>query len=65
MTKSSTVQTCNGEIFKEKKLTIGLDLGDLWSSCCVLDEAGKITLEQKLPTTLLGERAQALDAPID
>ncbi len=33
------------------KLTIGLDLGDRWSYYCVLDEVGKIVLEQKLPTT--------------
>src|SRR4030095_15274239 len=39
------------EIFKEQKLTIGVDLGDRWSFYCVLDEAGKIILEQKLPTT--------------
>jgi transposase len=51
MKKISTVQTFKSEIFKEQKLTIGLDLGDLWSSFCVLDEAGKIILEQKVPTT--------------
>ena len=28
-----------------------LDLGDRWSYYCVLDEVGKIVLEQKLPTT--------------
>jgi predicted NBD/HSP70 family sugar kinase len=38
-------------IFKGHKLTIGLDLGDRWSSYCVLDEAGEVILEQKLPTT--------------
>ena len=38
-------------IFKGHKLTIGVDLGDRWSNCCVLDEAGEILLEQKLPTT--------------
>ena len=36
---------------KEQKLTIGLDLGDRWSFYCVLDEAGQVILEQKLPTT--------------
>jgi transposase len=30
---------------------IGVDLGDRWSFYCVLDEAGKILLEQKLATT--------------
>src|SRR6202044_3039875 len=29
----------------------GLDLGDRWSFYCVLDEAGKILLEQKVATT--------------
>jgi transposase len=38
-------------IFKGHKLTIGLDLGDRSSNYCVLDEAGKILLEQKLATT--------------
>ena len=38
-------------IFKGHQLTIGLDLGDRWSFYCVLDEAGKVILEQKLPTT--------------
>jgi transposase len=28
-----------------------VDLGDRWSFYCVLDEAGKIILEQKVPTT--------------
>src|SRR5271155_125613 len=51
MKKISTVQTFKSEIFKEQKLTIGMDLGDRWSFYCVLDEAGKIILEQKLPTT--------------
>ena len=51
MKKISTVQVFGNEIFKEQKLTIGVDLGDRWSFYCVLDEAGKIILEQKLPTT--------------
>jgi transposase len=49
MKKISTVRTFKSEIFKEQKLTIGVDLGDRWSFYCVLDEAGKIILEQKLP----------------
>jgi len=32
-------------------LTIGVDLGDRCSFYCVLDEAGKIILGQKVPTT--------------
>jgi transposase len=51
MKKTSTVQTFKSEICKEQKLTIGLDLGDRWSNYCVLDEAGQVILEQKLPTT--------------
>src|SRR6266702_2885278 len=51
MKKTITVQAFKGEIFQGHKLTIGLDLGDRWSFYCVLDEAGQIILEQKLPTT--------------
>src|SRR5580693_6048867 len=51
MKKISTVQALKGEILKEQKLTIGLDLGDRWSFYGVLDEAGQVILEQKLPTT--------------
>src|ERR1700735_3528667 len=51
MKKIGTVQTFSNEILKEQKLTVGLDLGDRWSFYCVLDEAGKILLEQKVATT--------------
>ena len=51
MKKTSTVQVNGNEIFKGHKLTIGLDLGDRWSFYCVMDEAGQVILEQKLPTT--------------
>src|ERR1035441_9423546 len=51
MKKTSTVQVFKSEIFKEQKLTIGVDLGDRWSFYCVLDKAGQVILEQKLPTT--------------
>ena len=51
MKKISTVQAYGKEILKEQKLTIGVDLGDRWSFYCVLDEAGKIILEQKVATT--------------
>ena len=47
MKKISTMQAFGNEIFKEQKLTIGLDLGDRWSFYCVLDEAGKIILNRK------------------
>ena len=51
MKKISTMQVFGNEIFKEQKLTIGLDLGDRWSFYCILDEAGKIILEQKVAMT--------------
>src|ERR1700730_4615424 len=51
MKKTSTVRVNRNTIFKGHQLTIGLDLGDRWSFYCVLDEAGKIILEQKVSTT--------------
>ena len=51
MKKTSTVRVNGNMIFKEQRLTIGMDLGDRWSFYCVLDEAGKIILEQKVSTT--------------
>ena len=51
MKKISTVRANGKMIFKGRTLTIGLDLGDRWSCYCVLDEAGKVILEQKVPTT--------------
>ena len=51
MKKISTVQAFGNEILKEQKLAIGVDLGDRWSFYCVLEEAGQIILEQKVPTT--------------
>src|SRR3984893_7412392 len=52
--KISTVATNRNEIFKEPKLTIGLDLGDRSSHYCILDEAGEVILEHGLPTTPQG-----------
>src|SRR5271167_273582 len=51
MKKTNTVRVNGKMIFKGHKLTIGLDLGDHWSCYCVLDEAGKILLEQKVAMT--------------
>jgi hypothetical protein len=51
MKKITTVQIFESEIFKEQRLTIGMDLGDRWSCYCILDEAGRILLEQKVATT--------------
>jgi transposase len=51
MQKISTVRAKGRKVFKGRQLTVGLDLGDRSSSYCVLDEAGRIILERKLPTT--------------
>src|SRR3989440_6284705 len=51
MKKTSTVRVNGNMIFKGHKLTIGVDLGDRWSSYCVLDEAGEILLEQRVAMT--------------
>jgi hypothetical protein len=51
MKKNSTVATKRKKIFREKKLTIGMDLGDRFTYYCVLDEAGEVVVEQKLATT--------------
>src|ERR1700692_1501099 len=51
MKKDSTVAIRQKQIFKEKKLTIGMDLGDRFTYYCILDEAGEVVAEQKLTTT--------------
>jgi len=51
MQKISTMRAGGSKTFNGRQLTIGLDLGDRFSFYCVLDEAGEIILEQKLPTT--------------
>src|SRR5260370_8522455 len=51
MKKTKTGRVKGNMIFKGHQLTTGLDLGDRWSCYCVLDEAGEVLLEQKLPTT--------------
>ena len=48
MKKISTVATNRNEIFKEHKLTIGLDLGDRSSYYCILDEAGEVDFGAQL-----------------
>jgi transposase len=52
--KINIVATRRNKIFKEPKLTIGLDLGDRTSHYCILDEAGNVILEHSLPTTPKG-----------
>ena len=46
--KSSTVTMSGKEILKQRKLTIGMDLGDRSSRYCVLDEAGDVILERSV-----------------
>jgi len=41
------VATNRGEIFKERQLTIGLNLGNRASHYCILDEAGNVILEHR------------------
>ena len=54
MKKISTMAMERIQIFKEQQLTIGLDLGDRNSHFCILNEAGEVILERKLPTTPRG-----------
>jgi transposase len=51
MKKVSTAAAKQTNKFAVQKLTIGLDLGDRSSWYCVLDEAGRVLLEQRLSTT--------------
>src|SRR5213595_3882150 len=51
MKKISTAATKPSRNFSQQKLTIGLDLGDRSSCYCVLDESGRIVMEQKVSTT--------------
>jgi transposase len=54
MKKSSTAVTRRTGNFKDRKLTIGLDLGDRFSHYCILNEAGEVIGEHKVPTTRKG-----------
>ena len=51
MKKISTAVAKQSRNFSQQKLTIGLDLGDRSSCYCVLDETGRIVMEQKVSTT--------------
>ncbi|HEV2731265.1 MAG TPA: hypothetical protein VGV15_14640, partial [Terriglobales bacterium] len=51
MKKGSTAATKQSRNFSQHKLTIGLDLGDRSSYYCVLDETGRIVMEQRVATT--------------
>src|SRR5664279_4603425 len=50
MKKSSTAKAASNKNL-ERKLTVGLDLGDRSSWYCVLDEAGEVISEKRLGTT--------------
>jgi transposase len=54
MKKISTVAIERIQIFKESQRTIGMDLGDRSSHYCILNEAGEVIRESKLPTTPKG-----------
>ena len=47
----------NDAITKETTLTVGLDVGDRYVQVCVLDEAGEVVEESRLPTKAGGPRA--------
>jgi hypothetical protein len=51
MKKVSTAATKQSWNISQQKLTIGLDLGDRSSCYCVLDESGRIVMEQKVSST--------------
>ena len=51
MQKSNTMRGTAKKIFKGRQLTIGMDLGDRWSFYCVLEESGRVLLEDKFATT--------------
>jgi transposase len=57
MKKVSTTARTQSRNFSERKLTIGLDLGDRSSCYCVLDESGQIVMEQKISSTPKGLQA--------
>jgi len=54
--KIITVARNRNEIFKQRQLTIGLDLGDRVSHYSIVDETGNVILEQNVPTTPKGIR---------
>ena len=51
MKKVSTAAAKQSRNFSQQKLTIGLDLGDRSSYYCVVDESGRMVVEQKISTT--------------
>jgi hypothetical protein len=51
MKKVSTVAAKPSKKMSQQKLNVGLDLGDRNSWYCVLDETGRMVMEQKVSTT--------------
>ena len=51
MKKTSTAVAKQSGKISQQKLTVGLDLDDRTSWYCVLDEAGRVLLEQRVSTT--------------
>jgi transposase len=51
MKKGSTIAATQSRNISQQQLTIGLDLGDRNSWYCVLDETGRIQVEQRFRTT--------------
>ena len=51
MKKTSTAAAKQCRNISQQGLTIGMDLGDRNSWYCVVDEAGRIQLEQRVRTT--------------
>src|SRR5437773_1977817 len=51
---SQTEQDQIREMATKQRLTIGLDLGDRHSRYCILDAAGEVVSEGKVPTTKTG-----------
>ena len=54
MRKSSTTGRKRKQNLHQERLTIGMDLGDRFTYYCVLDAAGEVIIEDKLPTTRQG-----------
>lgn len=54
MRKTSTTARKGKKFLNHEELTIGLDLGDRFTYYCVLDQAGEVLIEDRLPTTKPG-----------
>src|SRR5579864_8849299 len=54
MRKTSTAARKGKKFLNHEELTIGLDLGDRFAYYCVLDQAGEVLIEDRLPTTKPG-----------